>query len=111
MGLFKNPYMTDFAQLLWILALNNIHYPKNLRTFLESTKIATLHGVMGVEQNNMEGSGKFGYVVNAGLLQNAFGNVVIVFVGFLLVGIVYGVMKFLEWYVEYRKLSGKVSPQ
>lgn len=33
-GLVKNPYMTDFGQLLWILALNNVHYPLNLRTFL-----------------------------------------------------------------------------
>lgn len=33
-GLVKNPYMTDFAQLVFVLALNNVHYPLNLRTFL-----------------------------------------------------------------------------
>ena len=55
---------------------------------------------MGIKQSNMEGSGKFGYLINAGLLQNAFGNIIIVFIGFILVAIGYGVLKFLEWYVE-----------
>lgn len=99
MGLFKNPYMTDFGQLLWILALNNIHYPLNLRTFLESTKTASLHGFMGISQPNMTGSGKFGYVTNAGLLQNSFGNIIIVFLGVIMVAIGFGVLKFLEWRV------------
>lgn len=29
----------------------------------------------------MEGSGKFGYVVSDGLVENAFGNVIIIVVG------------------------------
>ena len=52
---------------------------------------------MGIEQPNMAGSGKFGYVTNAGLLQNAFGNIIIVFLGFVIVAIGFGVLKFLEW--------------
>jgi len=94
-GLFKNPYMTDFAQILWILALNNIHYPFNLRTFLESTKISTLNGFLGIQQPNMDGSGKFSYLVNDGLLQNAFGNIIIVFIGFIIGAITFGIWKFL----------------
>ncbi len=80
-GLVKNPLMTDFGQLLWVLALNNIHYPFNLRTFLEGSKVAHLHGFIAIEQTNMEGSGKFAYVVNEGLLQNAFGNIIICVIG------------------------------
>lgn len=110
MGLFKNAYMTDYGQLLWILALNNIHYPLGLRSFLESTKVATLHGIMGIKQEDMEGSGKFGYVVNDGLLQNAFGNILIVVIGLALLGLVFAVWKVLEWYVEYGRVGGKVSP-
>ena len=63
-GLVKNPYITDFGQLLWILALNNVHYPFNLRTFLESSKVANLHKFMSISQPNMYGNGKFAYVVN-----------------------------------------------
>jgi hypothetical protein len=58
----------------------------------------------------MEGNGKFAYVTNGGLLQNAFGNIIIVFVGFLIAAIGFGVLKFMEWYVEYSKICGKVSP-
>ena len=29
-GMVKNPYMTDFAQLIYLLALIGLHYPANL---------------------------------------------------------------------------------
>jgi len=45
MGLFKNPLMTDFAQNLFLIGLLDIHYPKNLASFFESTNIAHFHGV------------------------------------------------------------------
>ena len=34
LGLFKNPLMTDFAQTLFFIGLLDIHYPKNLASFL-----------------------------------------------------------------------------
>lgn len=34
MGLIKNPYMTDFAQILFFLGLLDTHYPLHLASFL-----------------------------------------------------------------------------
>ena len=48
LGLFKNPLMTDFAQNLFLIGLLDIHYPKNLASFLESTSIAHIHGLMSL---------------------------------------------------------------
>jgi hypothetical protein len=33
-GLIKTPYMTDYAQVLFIVGLSNIHYPLHLRSYL-----------------------------------------------------------------------------
>jgi len=33
-GLFKNPYMIDFAQTLYLVGLVNCHFPSNLASFL-----------------------------------------------------------------------------
>jgi hypothetical protein len=33
-GLFKNPYMLDFAQTLYLVGLVNCHFPYNLASFL-----------------------------------------------------------------------------
>jgi hypothetical protein len=43
-GLVKNPYFTDFAQIVFVVALTNIHYPIHLRSFLEDGSLAFLHG-------------------------------------------------------------------
>ena len=63
-GVVKTPYMTDFAQILFVLALNNIHYPLHLRSFLESTKLTFLNKFVAIIQDNMNGKGKFGYIVD-----------------------------------------------
>jgi len=47
-GLYKNPYMTDFAQVLFLMALVNYHYPFHLASFLESTGIAHFHNIISV---------------------------------------------------------------
>ena len=49
-GIAKNPYMVDFAQTLFLVGLVNYHFPYNLASFLESTSIAHLHGLVSVEQ-------------------------------------------------------------
>lgn len=33
-GLVKNPYMTDFSQIIYLMALVNLHYPANLASAL-----------------------------------------------------------------------------
>ncbi len=91
--------MTDYAQLLWILALNNVHYPLNLRTFLEGTKVAVLHKFISAEQPNMSGSGKFGYIVNDGLIENSLSNIVIIVIGLSIAGIGLLLLMFLQWYL------------
>ena len=47
-GLGKNPYMLDFAQTLFLMALVDVHYPGNLASFLEGTSIAHFHGWIGL---------------------------------------------------------------
>ena len=79
--------MTDFGQVLFILALNNLHYPLHIRSFLESTKLAFLHGFISIQQQNMEGKGKFAYIVNTGLLHNALGNILLILIGLSLAGL------------------------
>lgn len=34
LGLIKNPFMTDFAQVLYLLGLLDTHYPNHLASFL-----------------------------------------------------------------------------
>jgi len=34
LGLIKNPFMTDFAQVLFFLGLLDTHYPRHLASFL-----------------------------------------------------------------------------
>jgi hypothetical protein len=34
MGLIKQPFMTDFAQILFLLGLLDTHYPSHLASFL-----------------------------------------------------------------------------
>jgi hypothetical protein len=50
-GMVKNPYMTDFAQLVYLMALVNLHYPKNLASALESGAYAHLHKFIAFIQN------------------------------------------------------------
>lgn len=33
-GLVRNPYLTDFCQIIYAYALVNLHYPVNLASFL-----------------------------------------------------------------------------
>ena len=47
--------MLDFAQTLFLVGLVNYHFPSNLASFLESTSIAHLHGLVKVEQPNSLG--------------------------------------------------------
>lgn len=94
-GLPKTPYMIDYAQVLFIIGLNNIHYPLHLRSMLEDAGLSFLNGFAGIEQDKMNGKGKLAYVVNNGLLSNAFGNIVIIIIGLGLTGLGYVLMKFL----------------
>jgi hypothetical protein len=48
LGLGKNPYMLDFAQTLFLVGLVDSHYPRNLASFLESARIAHLHGFISI---------------------------------------------------------------
>ena len=47
-GLVKNPYITDFGQLIFLLALLNVHYPCHFASFLESTKLAHLKNLLSL---------------------------------------------------------------
>jgi hypothetical protein len=52
-GLVKSPYMTDFGQMFFIIYLNNVHYPFNLRSFLSGSKFAVLNQIISIPQQNM----------------------------------------------------------
>lgn len=77
-GLFKNPYMLDFAQTLFLVGLVNSHFPSNFASFLESMSISHLHGLVKVSQPNQLGTGKFLYLTGTGFLSNTMTNLVLI---------------------------------
>ncbi len=83
-GLFKNPFLTDFAQILFLIGLLNTHYPYNLASFLESCSIAHFHGIIPLDQQDSLGRGKFMYLTGVGFLSNTITNwaIIGVFLGF-----------------------------
>lgn len=95
-GLIKTPYMTDYAQVLFIVGLSNIHYPLHLRSYLENTGLAWLNRFVEAKKNNVEGKGKFKYVVDNGLLSNSMGNILIVIIGLVISIIGFVIMKILK---------------
>ena len=95
-GLAKNPFMLDFAQTLFLVGLVNYHYPFNLASFLESTSIAHLHGLVSISQPNSLGEGKFMYLTGVGFLSNTLTNLLIIAIGlsiFLIIWVVYAILR------------------
>lgn len=78
MGLFKNPFMTDFAQVLFFLGLLDTHYPKHLASFFEACELAHFHGIFSLHQEGSLGTGKFMYLTGTGFLANTIFNWVLI---------------------------------
>lgn len=104
-GLVKNPLMTDFAQLIYLLAFLNIHYPVNLSSMLESSRLAHLHGLVSLPQEYANGEAKFSYVSNLGLLSNCFINMMILLVGLAIFCILFIAYQVLKKFVNYNRVD------
>lgn len=104
MGLVKNPYATDFAQLVYLLALVNLHYPANLASLLEDSRVAHLHGILHIEQKSAVGPAKFKYVADMGLLSNCVFNFAVIGIGLFLALILFAVYQILKKVVSYNKV-------
>lgn len=104
-GMVKNPYMTDFAQLIYLLALVNLHYPNNLYTALQSSNLAHLHGIVQVEQMHAVGRAKFSYLTDMGLLSNCTANLLVIAIGLVLFLILFVVYQIVRRAVSYNKVD------
>jgi hypothetical protein len=100
MGLIKNPYMTDFSQILFLLGLLDTHYPSHLASFLEGSSLAHFHGLIPLQQDGCLGTGKFMYLTGTGFLSNTFTNWIII----VIVLAVAGILSVILW-IRRKKLS------
>ena len=51
----KHPFMSDFGQFIFLLALITLHYPYHLASALESTGLAQFNSVIPIEQLEAQG--------------------------------------------------------
>ena len=97
--------MLDFAQTLFLIALVNYHYPSHLASFLESTSIAHLHGLISVDQPNSLGEGKFMYLTGTGFLANTLTNLILIASVLGISLIVFGIFKLVKSRMGYSKVQ------
>lgn len=102
-GLFKNPFMTDFAQVLFLLGLLDSHYPSHLASFLEGSSLAHLHGLIPFSQGGT-GNGKFMYLTGTGFLSNTLTNWVIIAVILGLAGILWAALWIARKRLSYSRV-------
>lgn len=104
-GLVRNPYLTDFAQMIYVYSLINLHYPINLASFLESAYISHLLQFFEVDQSDSWSTGKFSYVTNLGLLSNCLFNLMCICAGLLVFLILFMIYKGLLKSLNYNKVE------
>lgn len=97
--------MVDFAQTLFLVGLVNFHYPRHLASFLESTAIAHLHGLVAIDQPDSLGEGKFMYLTGVGFLSNTLTNLVVVAVVLGVSLLVYLVFAVVRKRLNYSKVQ------
>jgi hypothetical protein len=97
--------MTDFAQLVYLMAFFNLHYPNNLASVLESGAMAHLHGFIKIVQYNAVGKGKFSYITDMGLLSNSAINLIVIAAGLIVFLILFLIYNILKKIVSYNKVD------
>ena len=103
--------MLDFAQTLFLVGLVNYHYPSNLASFLESTSIAHLHGLVSIPQPDSLGEGKFMYLTGVGFLSNTLTNLLIIGICLAIFFLIWVVYAILHKRMNYSKVQEEASQE